>query len=129
MEACLVDFFKSLVQLNADSADLYVFNGHNGLMDKQPGYFWNTSGTQKDVAVIGCVSYDYFADRLKCAGGYPLLTTNSLMAPEAYCIAALIESWANFKPEKEMRDDVSTAYANYQHCTVGAAKTIFKSGW
>lgn len=143
MKNCLSDFMNSVAQLKFDSlivhdslilrtassADLLIFNGHNGLMDTYLDTVINKTGIKKDVAVIGCVSYNYFYERLNYAGGYPVLTTNYVMAPEAYCADALISAWIENKSENEIVEEVALAYANYQKCGLSGAKALFVSGW
>ncbi len=143
MKACLTDFLNSVAQIKTDSlklpdsttihaagaADLIVFNGHNGLMDTYLDTVINQTEIKRDVAVIGCASYIYFYERLNYAGGYPLITTEQVMAPEAYCLSALIEHWAQFESGEKIEAQVALAYSTYQKCSLNGAKNIFKTGW
>ena len=142
MKNCLRDFMNSIAQINYDSvqindsiylkigsgSDLMIFNGHNGLMDTNLEIVVNQTQIKKDAAVIGCISYNYFYERLNYAGGFPILTTNSFMAPEAYCAEALITAWAQNKSGDEIVEEVANAYATYQKCGMKGARTLFKTG-
>lgn len=142
MEACLSGFFYSLTgekqaviaidttTIEACSkADLLVFNGHNGLMDLRFDYRKNKDGIKKDAAVISCYSDMYFSLHLNYAGGYPLVTTTGLLAPEAYITEAFFESWALMKSDDEIRISAGDAYDKYQSCSQKAARALFRTGW
>lgn len=141
MERCLQDFLASLSGAksgcvtpgNAFSAwgdaDLIAFNGHNGLMDMQVSTRKNTDGRRKDAVVIACASHDYFKPHLASAGGYPLLTTTNLLAPEAYVIRNVIDAWAQLKSGAEVRAAAGRAYNQYQKCGLKGATRLFHSGW
>ena len=90
------------------AADLLLFNGHNGLMDEEVDFLQSVDGKIRDVSVIGCISYDYFEEPLKMAKGYPLLMTTNLMAPEAYVMESVIETWANLEKEDDIHDNLIT---------------------
>ena len=51
----------------------------------------------REASVIGCISHKYFKDHLLVSKGYPILMTTNLMAPEAYVIESVIESWLELK--------------------------------
>lgn len=146
MAPCLQDFFATLSGSKIDElsiekdgqsheiplyseADFIAFNGHNGLMDFEMEYFPNEDGVKKDVAVIGCSSFEFFKNHLNIAKAYPLLTTNGLMAPEAYTAEAIINQWAENKTDSDFRLAAATAYHKYQKCGMKGAMGLFKSGW
>ena len=110
-------------------ADLVGFNGHNGLMDVGVEYFPNKDDIQKDVTVIACASHDYFKPHLQAAGGYPLVTTTNLLAPEAYVIENVISAWAEQKDEKAIRYAAGEAYNQFQKCGINGALRLFNTGW
>lgn len=142
MKACLEDFFDSVAGIKKEKiflekdtfgvnafADLLVFNGHNGLMDMIIKERINQDNIEKDVAAIGCVSFDFFEEPLRYAKGYPLLTTTNLMAPEAYITEALVNNWARQKSGADIRKAAGAAYHQYQKCGIKGATRLFKTGW
>lgn len=139
MKTCLTDFFNSF-DINSNdnqlvynektiNADLYILNGHNGLMDVEIDPISNKGKTKSIAAVIGCFTDDYFQKYLKSAQAYPLITTTNFMAPEAYVSHALIESFALGKKQEVIIDDVAKLYNTYQKCGFKGARRLFKSGW
>lgn len=142
MKPCLVDFFNATagrqiesIQVNdqkiniSSQADLLIFNGHNGLMDTEVDYIYSKDEKIREVAVIGCVSHSYFKPYLKRTKGYPLLMTTNLMAPEAYVMEAVIESWLNQKRGDQIRVQVGQAYHKFQKCGLGGATRLFQTNW
>lgn len=146
MKPCVNDFLsavagKKIDELSIESegenhnlalfseADFIAFNGHNGLMDFELNYMPNEDGLKKDVAVIGCASFEYFKNHLNIAKGYPLLTTNGLMAPEAYIVEAVVNEWAINKTDSDFQLAAGKAYNQYQKCGIKGATRLFKSGW
>lgn len=114
----------------AGNADLLVFNGHNGLMDYYDIKFLKSADQLKrEVAVIGCASKSYFNPHLKNAGGYPLLMTTNLMAPEAYVLEGVIDSWSMAKDGASIRKAAGAAYHTYQQCGLKGATNLFSTGW
>lgn len=142
MVKCLGDYVESLAGANSDTlivgsdtiningdADLICFNGHNGLMDETTQLVFNQDGREKDAVVIACASHGYFTPYLKAAGGYPLVLTTNLLAPEAYVMEAVVESWLNLKSGEECRLAAGDGYNSIQKCGQNGARRLFKSGW
>jgi hypothetical protein len=142
MLECLEYFFRSLSGEMLDSfivnestfytnsgADLLAFNGHNGLMDTDVDLIVNKDGKYRDAVVIACASDYYFDKKLNYVNAYPLVTTTNLLAPEAYVIKAVIESWALQKTEEEIRLSAGDAYHNIQQCGQRGARALFRTGW
>ena len=142
MAACIRDFYASLAgQKSGDAvagtgslpgwsaADLVVFNGHNGLMDIDVDVPARKDTRQRDAVVIACASKGYFLDPLSRLGGYPLITTTGLLAPEAYVLKGVVETWAALKTGAEVRIAAGTAYNTYQKCGIKGATNLFHSGW
>ena len=141
MQTCVKDFMLStsgnkseqieledeIIEISS-GADLLIFNGHNGLMDFGMDFIPSKDQKIREVAVIGCLSHNYFKEHLLASRGYPLLMTTNLMAPEAYVSQALIESWLILDPEKEIRKKVGLAYHKYQKCGVNGATRLFRYG-
>lgn len=143
MKTCLEDYFDYLagnkqgkIQLESgewlaggQNADLIAINGHNGLMDVDVQIPTNTDGLQKDAVAIACISHDYFREPLASTGGYPLLCTTGLMAPEAYVIRAILDAWGAGKAPAEIRTAAGAAYNKYQKCGIKGATNLFRTGW
>jgi hypothetical protein len=89
----------------------------------------DTDERKKDAAVIACVSHSYFKQHLLYAGGYPLITTTNFLAPEAYVLEALVNSWAQLLNSAEVRTNAGAAYHKYQKCGLTGATKLFKTGW
>lgn len=143
MKQCLRSYMHSLAGILNDSislsdkqypfhsgADLLIFNGHNGLMDDTLAPVLNADKRPKDAMIIACYSTSYFRPYLQRSGGYPLVTTTGLLAPEAYVIHAAIENWALQKSEKEIRIAAGDAYyAKHPSSTQGGCRGLFRTGW
>ena len=142
MEQCLKDYFDALCGLKKGSimageqkvmpwggADLLAFNGHNGLMDMDIEDRKRIDGVQKDAVSIACASHSYFAPFYESASAYPLVTTNNLLAPEAYVMRGLIDNWAMLKTAEEIRFAAASAYNTYQKCGIKGASRLFHTGW
>jgi hypothetical protein len=143
MKECLGSLFDAISGRKMDSlatetgtiglsgnADLLAFNGHNGLMDYYGIKFLKSVDQRKrEVAVIGCASKSYFNPHLKNAGGYPLLMTTNLMAPEAYVLEGIVDSWAMMESGGAIRKSAGAAYHAYQQCGLRGATNLFSTGW
>ena len=142
MEQCLDDYLSSLAGTKKDSliidndqigmhskADLLIFNGHNGLMDTDKELIYNEDGIYRDAVVIACVSYDYFANHLKCLKAYPLVTSVSFLPPEAYVAEGIINSWALMKTNEEIRLAAGDAMYRVHKKSQKAMRAMFKTGW
>ncbi len=142
MAASMRAFLQTLAGLQPDTLrladslciitapDLAVFNGHNGLMDTVlEQIVLQVPAARRDAAVIACASHNYFKEPLRCAGAYPLVTTVELLAPEAYVMEALIDSWAMLQASPRVREAAAKAYAQYQKCGYRGASRIFHTGW
>ncbi|HEX7320745.1 MAG TPA: hypothetical protein VF399_10380 [bacterium] len=110
---------------------LVAYVGHNGLMDfsldSLPAPMADSK--PKDVIVLACLSKSYFSDILDSLGGYPLLWTTGLCAPEAYTLKAAIDGWINLESGEEIQSRAAAAYNKYQKCGLKAAKRLFVTGW
>ena len=110
-------------------ADLIAVNGHNGLMDVDVDAPASMDRQPKDAVAIACISHDYFREPLANAGGYPLLCTTGLMAPEAYVMRAILDGWGGGKTPAEIRKAAGAAYHKYQKCGINGATNLFRTGW
>lgn len=120
----------SLHQLSAGGrAHLVAYIGHNGLMDfsidKVSGR--SAGSPVKSSMVLACASRPYFAERLRTGGSHPLLLTTGLMAPEAYIVAAAVDSWLAGRPPADVREAAAAAYNRFQRCGLKAARNLFFS--
>jgi hypothetical protein len=142
MKSCLEDFNLSIsgnltnymeieghkIGIN-NNADLIGFNGHNGLMDTSISPLLNKGSNKKDAIVIACISNDYFLEHFLLAKAYPLILTTHLLAPEAYVISAIIDSWANLESGIQIRLNAARGYHQYQKCGLIGARRLFQTGW
>jgi hypothetical protein len=147
MKDALADFLdaaagENVKDLEADGqimqaggfADLVAFVGHNGLMDMDvlavaPKPRSALPGDQPESAVVlACMSHRYFVAPLASASCPPLITTSSLMAPEAYSLDAILRSWAAGDPPAITRNKAGDAYARYQRIATGAGRGVFVAG-
>lgn len=117
--------------ISISSAQLVCYVGHNGLMDFElDAYPLTDSGNkQKDAIILACASKYFFAQAIESAGVFPLLWTNGLLAPEAYTLEAAIEAWLEIEDGEKVRTRAASAYAQYQKCSIKAAKQILVRGW
>ncbi len=142
MQACLKDYLNSLAVIRlgiqlADTetikthgnADFLIFNGHNGLMDVFEPIKTTIDNRERDAAVIACVSQSYFLSYFECSKSYPLVTTTSLLPPEAYVAEAVINSWAEMKSEEEIRLSAGNAMARVRKKPQKAMRKMFATGW
>ncbi len=142
METCLRDYFNSLAGIRMDTIyapddslnlakirDLLIFNGHNGLMDVDMEWIDNKDSIMKDAVVISCLSANYFMERLKYLKAYPLVTTLSLLPPEAYITEGIIDAWALEKKEDDIRLSAGNAMFKVFKRDQKAMQNMFKTGW
>jgi hypothetical protein len=114
----------------AGNAKLVAYCGHDGLMDFDlEDEFKNADGKKRDAIVLACYSKKYFNAHLKSANVNPLVWTTGLMCPEAYTLHDAITGYLNNERSENIRLRAANAYAQYQKCTVGAAKGLLVTGW
>jgi hypothetical protein len=140
MKDCLTDYMNSFagklkdditindIKINIRGrADLLFFNGHNGLMDMEIPIIENTDGIKKDAVAVACASHGFFIQHLPYNGGFPLLMTTNLLAPEAYVSEAVVSEWAKGSEGKVVADTAGKAYNQYQKCGYKGARRLFTS--
>ena len=111
-------------------ADLVAYVGHDGLMDfTLSQQLVNRNRSTRPAIILACASRYYFADGLRASGAHPLLWTTNLMAPEAYILKAALDAWLAGEPDSAVRDRAAAAYAQYQKCSLAAARKLLVSGW
>lgn len=114
----------------SNDVDLVVFNGHNGLMDNEIKIPSAKAGHKKlEAMAIGCASYDYFQPYWGSVDAFPLLSTNNLMAPEAYILHKALDAWKEMKSKESIHLAAASGYNQYQKCGVSGAKRLFRTGW
>lgn len=143
MQACLSDYFESLSgnlkeQVMLDSiiyeihseADLIIFNGHNGLMDEEVDFSYNTKSVSKDAVAIACISEDYFREYWENTSSYPLVMTTGLMYPGAFVSEFIINEWAMLKSAEEIRKAAGKSYYKYKPKSgPNGSNNLFSTGW
>jgi len=112
------------------NASLLVYVGHDGLMDFQlSGNYSNTDNKKRDVIILACYSKRYFSPHLKDANVNPLLWTTNLMCPEAYTLHDALTGYVNGEGNEDIRERAAAAYAQYQKCSIKAAKGLLVTDW
>jgi len=107
-------------------AHLIAYVGHNGLMDFPVPDLKSAPGSRsaRAAVVLACYSDDYFSKLLRPHAA-PLVTTDSLMAPEAYVLEAVVASWFAGASSGEVVEAAAKAYGQYQKISVRSAQRIF----
>lgn len=121
----------TLVNLPAHGgANLFVYIGHDGLMDFQlPRYPNQKDAGHREAIVLACASKQFFREGVKAGGAYPLVWTTGLMAPEAYTLKSALDGWIAGEDHERIRDRAAGAYDKYQKCGARAARRLLVSGW
>jgi hypothetical protein len=143
MKAGLQDYFQSLggwkkgtdsvnqiaLSLYSD-ADLMIFNGHDGLMDDTLKHYYSKDSIPREAVTIACYSKVFFNARFEECGAFPLVGTSGLLAPEAYVIGAVIDSWALEKTGLELKNAAGDAYhSKHPSTSQNGARALFTTGW
>jgi len=110
-------------------AHLISYIGHNGLMDFSISSLVKpvNQNKPKSSIVLACYSQNYFAKKLNQSGTHSLLTTNGLMAPEAYTLEAALVSWFSGHSANETHIAAATAYSEYQKARLSWARGLFST--
>lgn len=143
IKKCTEDFFEASagklhrlvkvnnsLQLNITNAKLVNYVGHDGLMDFQINTFpKGVENNKVKVSILACYSKSYFKRGIQLTGATPYIWTTHLMAPEAYTLHAIIDSWMNNKTGKEADEAAAQAYHKYQKCGIRGARNLFTTGF
>lgn len=135
---CTINFFKCCsgnftdsVQLNSrtlycgGAADIIAYVGHDGLMDFKISESFQAIDTQKrEAMVFACISKHYFNNHLKNTGATPVVWTTGLCSPEAYSLAAALQSRIENEPVQNAALRAAEAYSKYQKCSLKAAQRL-----
>jgi len=126
IDAALEDFLRAAA--GASQADLVVWAGHDRLMDRAaPKTEVLPNAKPRPVAVLACMSEQFFGPVLQSLGARPVVLTRTMMAPEAYLLEALASAVARHGPTEPVaiRTALVDAYARYQRITPKAASSVF----
>lgn len=108
------------------AAHLVAYVGHNGLMDfAAPELRSGVETASPRVAVVLACESDFFFSKLIRPHAAPLLTTASLMAPEAYVLDAVVTRWFAGATPGEVVESAAGAYGRYQKISLVSARRIF----
>jgi len=143
IKECTLDFLNSSSGIQKDAiqlggrtlgiggnAALVAYIGHDGLMDFQLSEtFINTDNIQRDVIILACYSKRYFSPYLETANVNPLVWTTHLMAPEAYTLHDALTGYVLGEANDAIRERAAAAYAQYQKCSLNAAKGLLVTNW
>ncbi|RYM34957.1 hypothetical protein ERX46_06175 [Brumimicrobium glaciale] len=110
-------------------ADLFVYIGHNGLMDFDLNPKFKENKNPKDVMILGCYSKSYFKEHIKKANANPVLWTTHLMAPEAYVLHGALNGYVINETGAQIDERAAQAYNTYQKCGIKGARGLFTSGF
>lgn len=130
-EAIAVQAASRTISIRAGgSANLVAYVSHEGLMDfsllaPPPG----KDPTYRDVIILACIGKSYFSPLLRAVGVQPLVWTTGLMAPEAYTLKSALDGWTQHENAADIRNRAAEAYAQYQHCSLAAARRLLVTGW
>jgi len=108
------------------AAHLVAYVGHNGLMDfAVPELRPGGEATSPRVAVVLACESDFYFSKLVRPFAAPLVTTASLMAPEAYALDAVVVSWFSGASPRDVVEAAAGAYGHYQKIPLRSARRIF----
>lgn len=112
------------------NANLISYIGHDGLMDfSLDDVYHNEDQKQRDAIILACYSKRFFSPLLQDCKVNPLVWSSHLMAPEAYVIHAALEGYAQAETNEQIRTRATQAYAQYQKCSIKAARNLLVTGW
>jgi len=138
IKTCTINFLKSCSGNLNDSvsvkgktiycggaSQIISYIGHDGLMDFTLTETFKSSDNRKREAMIyACVSKTYFSQHIKITGAIPVVWTSGLCSPEAYSLAAALESRINNEAIENAAFRSAEAYSKYQKCSMRAAKRL-----
>ncbi len=111
-------------------ADLLVYIGHNGLMDKPLAEISGRCGQNtKDIIALCCVSKYYFSNIFSQQEVNPLVWSTGLMAPEAYILHGALNGWVAKESPGDISERAAESYSKYQKCGLKVARNLLVTGW
>ena len=108
------------------NADLIVYVGHHFFNADKYHKYHNVDNISRDVILLACMT-DKMCDTINDVEANPVLLTTQLMAPEAYVLENVLESWIADEVSDNIRLKAAEAYSKYQKCSLRAALGVFKT--
>jgi hypothetical protein len=138
IKTCTINFLKSCSGNFSDSvsvkgktiycggaSQIISYIGHDGLMDfSLPETYKSVDNRKREAMTFACVSRTYFWKHIKSTGAIPVVWTSGLCSPEAYSLAAALESRINDEGIENAAVRSAEAYSRYQKCSIRAAKKL-----
>jgi hypothetical protein len=138
IKTCTINFLKSCSGNFNDSvsvkgktiycggaSQIISYIGHDGLMDfTLPQTYKAADNRKREALIYACISKNYFAQHIKNTGAIPVVWTTGLCSPEAYSLAAALESRINNEVIENAAVRSAEAYSKYQKCSIRAAKKL-----
>lgn len=141
IKQCTIDFFAASAgkllrtvkiasghTIDLQKAMLINYVGHNGLMDftlnNYPTPLFNTN---RKVSILACIANKYYQKGLQKSLATAYVWTTNYMAPEAYTLMAIIDSWLSNATGPEAKEAAAQAYNKYQKCGITGARNTFAS--
>lgn len=118
---------EPLVLRAGGGAHVVAFVGHDGLMDVAAPDITPPAATTpaRGAIALACFSRSYFGPLLVRTGAELLVTTNGLMAPEAYVLDAALRRWFEGGSADDARSAAAAAYDRFQRCGARGARRLF----
>jgi hypothetical protein len=122
--------FDSIRIFAGENASLIGYVGHDGLMDfSLDNYSSQVDKKRREVVILACASKNYFYNKIRKTGAYPLLWTTNLMCPEAYTLDSVIDSWIIKDSPDKTREKAAQTYNQYQKCGIRGARNLLVTGF
>lgn len=130
LKSCCGDFADSVTVNNkliycGGASQIIAYTGHDGLMDfSLPETFKATDTHKREAMIFACVSKNYFAKHIANTGATPVVWTTGLCSPEAYSLAAALESRISNEQVENASRRAAAAYSKFQKCSYHAAQKL-----
>jgi len=119
---CVKAFDQALLKAGSD---LYIYIGHNALMNNEIPAPTGHVARPVDAMVLCCQSEPFFKARLNAIGARPVLLTTQFMYPGGFLVRDSIGPWAKGKPLADLRAAAGAAYAANQKISNKAGLGVF----
>ncbi len=143
IKQCNINFFKAAagkintpikvndsLSINTNQATLINYIGHNGLMDfTLDSYPSRANDVHRKISVLACMANKYYNKGIKITNAKPYVWTTHYMAPEAYTLHAIINSWMKNEDGSKADEAAAQVYNKYQKCGINGARNLFKTGF
>lgn len=138
IKTCTVNFLKSCSGNFRDSvfidnktiycggsSGILSYVGHDGLMDFSLQESHRAADSIiREAMIFACISKKYFAAHIRSTGAFPVVWTTGLCSPEAYSLAAALESRINKDQIEKAALHAAEAYSKFQKCSFAAARRL-----